>query len=94
MMMLRSSKAYCSLSTTPLGVNLDLVTGKNQAHSQRKGILIFSQMPLQTNDGKTLSVMEAGNNLCPPRQDWVLAGIFYHQHSSENFGEDGGGGET
>lgn len=65
MMMLRPSKAYCSLSTTPLGVNLDLVTGKNQAHCQRKGILIFSQIPLQTNDGKTLSV-EAGNNLCSP----------------------------
>lgn len=87
--MLRPSKAYYFLSTAPLGLNVDLVTGKTQARSQRKGTLVFSQVPLWTNDGKTLSVMEAGNNFGPPWQDWVLARIFYHQHSTENFGEDG-----
>lgn len=45
MMMLGPSTAYRSLSTTPLGLNLDLVTGTNQARSQRKGTLIFSQVP-------------------------------------------------
>lgn len=67
---------YCSLSATPLGLNLDLVTSDNQACSQRKGTLIFSQVPLRTNDGKTLSVREAGNNFCPPQQDWDLALAF------------------
>lgn len=89
-MMLGPSTAYRSLSTTPLGLNLDLVTGTNQARSQRKGTLIFSQVPPWTNDGKTLSVMEAGNNFHPQQHDWVFARIFYHQHSSESFGEAGG----
>jgi len=53
-MVLRPSKACCPLSTTSLGLNLDLVTGETQAGSQRKGTLIFSQVPLQTNDGKTV----------------------------------------
>lgn len=88
---LRPLKVYSSLSATPLGLNLDLVTSDNQACSQRKGTLIFSQVPLRTNDGKTSSVRETGNNFCSPQQHWDLAGIFYHQHSTENFGEGGEG---
>lgn len=83
---------YRSLNVPPLRLNLDLVTSENQAYSQRKGALIFTQLPLRTNDGKTLSGREAGNNFHPPQNYWDLAGIIYHQHRRENFGESGEGG--
>lgn len=86
-MMLQPSTAYCSL--TPLGLNLHLVTGKNQACSQRKGTPIFSQVPPWTNNSKTLSVMEVGNNFHPWQHDWVFTRMFYRHHSRENFGEAG-----
>lgn len=52
---------YCSLNAPPLGLNLDLVTGENQAYFQRKGTLVLTQVPLRTNDGRTLSVREASS---------------------------------
>lgn len=82
---------YCSLSATPLGLNLDLVTSDNQACSQRKGTLIFSQMPLRTNDGKTVSEGSREQLLSPTTRLGLGSGIFYHQHNMENFGEGGEG---